>query len=296
MYERFHPDEGIAKSSLSVREATHASVLLTTDFYGQSENPLLHHSESHLDTLGLCYFLALRRRAADQEPDFKLLVLDDVIYSVDAVHRSRFAGILNDYFSDHQVVLTTHDPVFFQKLRQSLGGKDIEYRMFVNWSVERGPVCADSTVDIDRVCCREVRECKSPDELAGAYGRFFEMFLRQIAERLKISVIARFESKYEINDLWPPVQSKLSKRKSFVSANGKTIARIDQNRWVRNECGAHYNEAPIPPSPSEIGELSEGLAELYAATHCEKCGQYVSRQANGDWRCACSHDGLVYLA
>ena len=294
MYERLHPVEGIARSTLSVREATNASIVLMTDFHGQSENPLLHHSESHLDTLGLCYFLALRRRAADHNPNFKLLVLDDVIYSVDASHRSRLTGILNDYFSDHQVIVTTHDPIFFQKLRQVFGGKDAEYRMFVNWSVERGPVCGDSTVDIDRVCCKEVRECKSPDELSAACGRFFEMFLRQIAERLKILVVAKFESRHEINDLWPPVQSKLNKRKNFATANGKTISRIDENRWVRNECGAHYNEALIPPSPSEIKDLAEGLAELYAVTYCEKCGQYISRQTNGDWRCNCSDSGLVY--
>ena len=190
--------------------------------------------------------------------------------------------------------MTTHDPIFFQKLRQTFGGTDVEYRVFANWSVERGPLCMDSTVDIDRVCCREVRECKSADELAGACGRFFEMFLRQITERLKISVIAKFESRYEINDLWPPVLSKLRGRKSFVTANEKAIARIDENRWVRNECGAHYNEPSIPPSQSEVSDLAEGLAELYAVTHCGKCGQYISRQANGDWRCNCSDHGLVY--
>jgi hypothetical protein len=294
MYEKLHPDEGIARSTLSVRETANASVVLMTDFHGQSENPLLHHSESHLDTLGLCYFLALRRRAADREPDFKLLVLDDVIYSVDAAHRSRFTGILGKYFSDHQVILTTHDQIFFHKLRQAFGGAEVEYRMFTNWSIERGPVCMDSTMDIDRVCCKEVRECKSPDELAGACGRFFEMFLRQITERLKISVVAKFETRYEINDLWPPTLSKLSKRKSFIAANESTIAKIDENRWVRNECGAHYNESATPPSPSEILDLAEGLAELYAVTHCEKCSQYVSRQTNGDWRCNCSDHGLIY--
>ncbi len=294
MYEKLHPDEGIAESTLSVREAARASVILMTDFYGQLENPLLHHSESHLDTLGLCYFLALRRRAADQEPAFKLLVLDDVIYSVDAVHRSRLSGILNDYFSDHQIVLTTHDPVFFQRLREKLGGKDVEYSRFVGWDIERGPLSADSEVDIDRVCSKESRDCKSPDELAGACGRFFEMFLRRIAESLKVSVIAKFEGRYEINDLWPPVQAKLTKNKSFLSANSKAIARIDDNRWVRNECGAHYNEAPVPPTPSEIRDLAEGLAELYAATHCEVCGDYIGRQTNGAWRCTCINSGLIY--
>lgn len=144
------------------------------------------------------------------------------------------------------------------------------------------------------MCSKESRDCKSPDELAGACGRFFEMFLRRIAESLKVSVIAKFEGRYEINDLWPPVQAKLTKNKSFLSANSKAIARIDDNRWVRNECGAHYNEAPVPPTPSEIRDLAEGLAELYAATHCEVCGDYIGRQTNEAWRCTCINSGLIY--
>jgi uncharacterized protein YukE len=39
MYEHIHQGEGIAKSVLSVRDATRASVTLTTDFCGQEENP-----------------------------------------------------------------------------------------------------------------------------------------------------------------------------------------------------------------------------------------------------------------
>ena len=223
MYEQMHPNEGIAKSVLSVREATRASVILLTDFFGELENPILHHSESHLDTLGLCYFLALRKRAAEQYPDFKLLVLDDVVYSVDAAHRSRLPSLLNKYFSDHQIVITTHDPVFFQRLKETLGGNGTKYIRLTGWDLERGPLCGDSLVDIDRVCCKPVREVKSPEELSGACGRFFEMFLKRIAERLQVSVIAKFDGRYEINDLWPPVQAKLSKRKSFVSIHAAAL-------------------------------------------------------------------------
>jgi hypothetical protein len=202
MYEQIHPDEGIAKSNLSVRDATRASIVLTTNFYGQLENPLLHHSESHLDTLGLSYFLALRRRSADQRPNFKVLILDDVMHSVDAAHRGRVCQLLKDYFSDHQIIVTTHDPYLYDRLRETLGGAKLNYIRLTNWDIDRGPILADPCTDIDRICCEENLNKKGPDELSGACGRFMEMLLKRLTERLIVSIPAKFESSYTINDLW----------------------------------------------------------------------------------------------
>ncbi len=47
-YETIHPDEHIATSSLQVRDVGQGSVILSTNFHGTRENPLLHYSESHL--------------------------------------------------------------------------------------------------------------------------------------------------------------------------------------------------------------------------------------------------------
>lgn len=295
MYEQIHPDEGIAKSRLSVRDATRASVALTTDFDGQFENPLLHHSESHLDTLGLCYFLSLRRHAANQKPDFRILVLDDVMHSVDAAHRGRICQLVKDYFADHQIIVTTHDTYLYDRLRETLGGSKINYIRFTNWDIDRGPILADPCTDIDRICCEEERNKKGPDELAGACGRFMEMLLKRLTESLVVSIPAKFENSYTINDLWPQLCAKLKKHKEFSSIHTELINQIEKNRWVRNACGAHYNEESVPPAPEEIGELAKGLASLYNATHCDGCGSYILRQSNGDWRCSCRNDGLIYI-
>ena len=52
------------------------------------------------------------------------------------------------------------------------------------------------------------------------------MFLKRIAERLQVSVIAKFDGRYEINDLWPPVQAKLSKRKQPKRQRDKMLKDI----------------------------------------------------------------------
>lgn len=187
---------------------------ISTTFHGQKEHPLLHFSESHLDTLGLCYFLAARRLEAEDNNDFRLLVLDDVVHSVDSDHRERIARLLKEKFADHQLVIVTHDSVFYQRLRANLGSQ-FEYLYFTNWSLEGGPVRMQGSTDIDRVTDPELRNTKPPEELAAAAGRFAEWLLMQLTERLQVAVPARFSRPHDIGNLWPALASKLKKHKFF---------------------------------------------------------------------------------
>ena len=52
-----------------------------------------------------------------KESGFKVLVLDDVLHSVDAAHRGRIATLLKSEFADHQIVLVTHDKFFYERVR-----------------------------------------------------------------------------------------------------------------------------------------------------------------------------------
>jgi energy-coupling factor transporter ATP-binding protein EcfA2 len=286
-YEIIHPGEGISTSQLQVRAATDASVRLVCEFAGAEENPLLHFSESHLDTLGLCYFLAIRRKQADSQPGFKLMVLDDVMHSVDADHRRRVIELLRDYFSDHQLIVTTHDPIFYRNLRQIFRRGEVEQHRIGGWSLERGPVLADSSTDIDRITVPEIRNDKSAEELAAAAGRFLENLLKKLTERLQINVQARFETRYTIGDLWPRLEAKLNGQRSFKDQHGDLATQIGESVWLRSEIGAHDNEDAAPPTEEEVREFAVMLTELYEATFCADCRDYLTRQDNRDWMCRC---------
>ena len=286
-YEHIHPGEGISTSRLEVRAATDASVNLICEFAGSEENPLLHFSESHLDTLGLCYFLAIRRKQADNHPEFKLVVLDDVMHSVDSDHRRRVVELLRDNFDDHQLVITTHDKVFYQNLREIFKAAEVAQHRLTDWTLERGPVLADPATDIDRITVPEIRREKSAEELAAAAGRFMESMLKKLAEGLQLSIIARFESRYTIGDIWPRLRSKLNSTASFVDSHGDLADRVNSSVWMRNEIGAHDNEEAAPPTDAEVHEFAAQLTDLYEATFCSDCRSYIRRQESGDWACRC---------
>lgn len=284
-YEFIHPGEQISTSTLEVRNVGKGSVEITTSFHGLDEHPLLHFSESHLDTLGLSYFLAARRLEADADPAFKLLVLDDVVHSVDADHRDRIARLLKEKFSDHQIVIVTHDSIFYQRLRALFGNK-YEYVYFTNWSLEGGPVRIQASTDLDRVTTAEVRNAMAQDELAGACGRFGEWLFMQLDERLQVAVQARFSRPHDLGNLWPPLAAKLRKQKSF-EANKAIVDRIDASQWVRNKVGAHYNEPESPVTPSEVRELAEALSDLFHTAFCQTCSSTIAKIDDKTWKCDC---------
>ncbi|WP_454597405.1 AAA family ATPase [Qipengyuania sp. SM2507] len=285
-YEFIHPSEKISQSALDVRQVGRGSVELTTYFHGTKENPLLYLSESHLDTLGLCYFLAARRLEADENPNFKLLVLDDVVHSVDADHRERIARLLKDRFSDHQLVIVTHDSVFYQRLRTVLGGQ-FEHLYIVNWTLEEGPVRIEASADVDRIKDPNLRNKTSPEELASTAGRFAEWIFRLLTENLQVAIQARFSRGHDLGSLWPPLASKIKKHKGLGSALSGTLDKIDSNQWVRNKVGAHYNEPESSVTPAEVREFAEGLSDLYKMSFCEVCSTTIAKIDDSTCSCEC---------
>jgi energy-coupling factor transporter ATP-binding protein EcfA2 len=288
-YEIIHPAEQIATSRLAVREAVEQSVNLSTIFYGTEEPPLLHLSESHLDTMGLCYFLAFRKHEALGNPVFRVLILDDVMHSVDSAHRVRIAQLLKQEFADHQMIVTTHDEFFFYAaLRRSLGSSGYSYQAISGWDIALGPILGDPSTDLDSVLNQELRRTKNHNDLSASGGRFFEWLLKQIAERLQIAVPARFERKHDIGSLWPAVCSKLKRHAGFPAAHASLPEKLDATVWVRNACGAHDNPAASGVTPGEVSDFLNLLAELYHATFCQNCGTTIGRQGDESWRCNCA--------
>jgi hypothetical protein len=286
-YKVLHPGEGLGNSRLSVRPTEYGSINLQAEFYGRERSPLLYYSESHLDTLGLCYFLALRRREANLFPDFKLLVLDDVVHSVDSPHRERLARLLSENFADHQIIITMHDRLFYERVRAVLGTSGVSYLSLLDWDIERGPIRGDASTDLDRICVPQVRETKSPEELAAAGGRFFEFLLRELTEALEVAIPARFKRRNDIGTMWPPTAKKLRKNKEFQARHPGLVEQLDANKWVRNEIGAHHNEAEAPVDPSETRRYAELLAQLHGAVHCQGCRSLIEKHGDNDWRCRC---------
>jgi len=183
LYNRLHPDESHGGIRLEVREAGQASANLRASFYERTnEDPRAYYSDAHLDTLGISIFLALRRLHRERHPEFSLLVLDDVLTSNDTAHAVRFSELLLNDFSDYQVLLTTHDRIWYEHFQ------DIQARCRVSanynnkvihkWTIEEGPDLREP--EDEREVLKELLTNRSAGEITSMAGRLLEHILQEM--------------------------------------------------------------------------------------------------------------------
>jgi len=112
-YSMLHPDEPHRDIELAVALGRRASTHLSMESFGRREDPRALASEGHVDSLGLCVFLAFVKKFNE---GCSLVVLDDVVTTVDARHRENICKLLHQEFEDRQLILTTHDGVWYEQL------------------------------------------------------------------------------------------------------------------------------------------------------------------------------------
>lgn len=107
LFQALHPGEHIGGVQLFLKEKGKNSLELTARFHRHTGvAPQSLYSESHLDTLALCIFLALAKRYGGTDT---VLLLDDVLGACDEAHLERFMAVLEEqsaYFA--HIILTTH--------------------------------------------------------------------------------------------------------------------------------------------------------------------------------------------
>jgi energy-coupling factor transporter ATP-binding protein EcfA2 len=165
LYSELHPDEKIGNPRFYLKPNVRGSLEFDAFFYGANEiPPQAYYSESHLDTLGICVFIAL---AKYYKTESSILILDDILASVDDQHADRFMRLLHEqagFFN--KIIMTTHyrpwkDRYKFARTAVS----NIEVIELKQWSLNNGIQISEFRQD--------------PTELKGALK--FEDFDRQIA-------------------------------------------------------------------------------------------------------------------
>ncbi|MBS1613481.1 MAG: AAA family ATPase, partial [Bacteroidetes bacterium] len=111
------------------------AVELEIDFVSVTVNPAFKFmSESQVNSFGLAIFLAAVKHFNSQ---FKFFILDDVVNSFDAFKRPKVAQLLASRFSDFQVLVLTHDQIFFDTMQRDFPSWQ-RYKI-TSWDYYTGP-------------------------------------------------------------------------------------------------------------------------------------------------------------
>jgi recombinational DNA repair ATPase RecF len=273
-YSRLHGGTSEARDvSLKAQRIGAGSLKLAIDFLGLQDNvdPREHLSEGHLDSLGLSLFLATVKEMREPKT---VLVLDDVLTSIDRDHRARVAELLRDEFAEYQLVVTTHDHSWADRLQgifsvTSLGPKFWNRIDYDGWDIDVGPIISNRKASWDRLRTHPSNE--SLADLGGVLRDVFEDFVQRVADKIAFKVPYSYSGYYEAGTfLSRKFPEELGKQLRKLSPDEKTeiddqLGRVFGDPKLTNYLVHHSEQRLDIPD----GELRDFVASLDALrTRC----------------------------
>ncbi len=300
IYELVHPGEGLNKISLVLDPAKRASLEIGTDFYGQKgAPPQAYFSDSHLDTLGLCVFLAL---AALDGPEKTILVLDDILASVDEPHVERLIEMLYaEAVKFRHCVITTHYRPWKQKLRWGwLKNGQCQFIELTKWTDKNGLTLIRSVPDADRLRVLLAETPPDPQLVCAKAGVILEAVLDFITQIYECSVPRRPGNLYTLGDLLPSIDKKLRNALAVEvmttdAAGAVTYAAVKLTpileeliriAQARNVFGCHFNTLSFELLDSDAIGFGQNVLLLSEAVTCPEAGWPRSAKSGKYWATA----------
>ncbi|OBS08229.1 AAA family ATPase [Acidihalobacter prosperus] len=298
LYEKIHPGEGLKKIVLALNAARRGSLDIATEFAGKAGTPpQAYFSDSHLDTLGLCVFLALAER---ENPETKILVLDDVLGSVDEPHVERVIGLIYDISQQFQhAIVTTHYRPWREKFRWGILKPDqvCQFVELRHWSFGDGITLTGSTPEITRL--KALLATPDPDvqAITGKAGVILEAILDFLTLKYGCAVPRNPRNAYVLSDLLNAVNGKLLNALSVESVgeddNGDQVIIpfpirpiLDELKAIaqaRNVLGAHFNALSFELYPEDGIRFARLVEQLSDALICPDHG-WPTKDTGSYWK------------
>jgi len=298
--DKIHPGEGI-KIRLFLDPGKRASAGMAGDFEGVKDiPPQAYYSESHLDTLGVCVFLALTKRFHGKDA---IVVLDDVVTSIDAPHMDHFMNLLIDEADNFaQVLIATHYRPWLEKFRHARGHTAKAHIIHLSpWSLASGIQSGHAKLALQEL--RDVAVAVPFDRQVAASkaGIFLESLLDQLALLYECKVPRKPEPVYTLGELLDSFGKKLLPTlKSELHIDGtpattKELKPLFENiagfSWIRNQVGCHWNMAGFDVPDADVLKFVQKTLVFADAIICPKCGSLPTKSKTGTyWQCRCGGD------
>ncbi|HUY07890.1 MAG TPA: AAA family ATPase [Candidatus Dormibacteraeota bacterium] len=288
LYTKLHPNERLSEAKI-VRSAD-KGLELSINFHGTDQSP--PHgvlSESHLNSLAIALFLAMAE-AFNSELGF--IVLDDVVNSFDADHRGQLAQVLVEDFANRQLLVFTHDALFYDRIRRYSSGWG--FLELTSWSYAEGPRLALYETS---ALLAKAEASLSDDRIGAAQKgrRALEELLQEVCEGLGGRVAFRRgvkNDRREIGELIPAVRSLLKSGDSAAyKVTGELLTGIEADVATVFNVEAHASATSA--SGAEISTALRRVSALEGVWTCSSCNTRVWHSGSSDsWQCRCGAHGF----
>jgi hypothetical protein len=243
-------------------------------------------SESQINSFGLAIFLSAVKHFNNQ---FKFIILDDIVNSFDAYKRPKIPQLLASKFSDFQILMLTHDRVFFDTVQQAFQGWN-RYR-FLQWDYLNGPRLKLAKNYTEAI--QELIDDDDPIKAGAALGRYFEWIFGTLCETTRTAVLYKSSGDYTLSDFYNPLVSNFNKKLKAPNKKHKinnAFDEFDQGTLFRNYC-THWKDEPTPFSTQEIKGIFDKWLEIEEMLYCNSCKTFVElKEVSGTVyvKCTCA--------
>ncbi len=255
--------------------------------------------------MGICLYLALAERLTKGIID--IIILDDVVMSVDAEHRRELCHLIKMAFPEKQFLITTHDKTWANQLKYQGVVTSKGLLELYNWNIDTGPLVhyeADiwekieydlQNNDISSAAARLRRGAEEfygrvchelqapvPYKMTGTYdlGMFLSAAMGQYSDLLKVA--KKVANRWNREDEKAYLQDADQARQNIYQ-------RIQIEQWAVNP-NVHYNnwanfgEHDFRP----VVETFQDLSGLFICSTCGSLLQLITQGAKKNClRCKC---------
>ncbi len=182
-------------------------------------------------------------------------------------------------FRDKQLIITTHEGVWYEQLRasQQAYGVEGDFKNWVitNWHVESGPTIRPYKIRWERI----QEKIDSGDKHgAGNEGRqYLEWILERICEITQAPVPFKSSGRYEVGELLIPAKKRL---KSMLGEGGfkAKISKAFQDlesTIIMGNILSHNNILAEEVSIEEVNSFCKSVQKLHNVFLCPNCGHFI---------------------
>lgn len=301
LFQAIHPGESIGLEQLKMEEERRGSVSQTGVFHGHTDiPPQAVFSESHLDTLGFCVWLALAKREA---PDETILLIDDIFSSVDATHLGRVIDLLTAEAPNFlQVIVATHYRLWWDRCQNAQG---IQRVHLGHWCATNGIAAQNMPRVLDELRVRIGEAVLDRQAVSSKAGILLESILDDLTLLYECSLPHNKLNLYTLGALLNGCSKLFSKHNLTVQVNAnwnvdgqpenwrETAAKaayekVNGLHFIRNQVGCHFNTPGMEIPDGEVRDFGTATIALVEALTCPNCGALATKKATDGTHLRCS--------
>lgn len=264
-YRRLHPKESVDNVRLAM--IGEEGVEFEYSFHGKpSQPPRKYLSESHLNSLGVVLFLA-NARIFNKHSRF--IVLDDIVTSFDTHHRRRLLRLLRDEFANWQIIILTHENIWFDLIKKEMAQSGWLFRE-VRSDENNGILFDDSPATLKAIIERK----RGKEDVTNDLRKLLEAVLKDICYALEVKVAFRFNDVNEKrmpDELLSSLRSALKDKSPDLAKNG-VFSDLAGSTLIAN-LDSHDN--PEKVTGGDIDVLLEDIEKLASLFFCASCNRPI---------------------